>query len=323
MAFTDFGSSAIDRLLNIQRALDILEPGWYFKVVLSTRETTCWMRTDTGYKLVSPNEYLALYPGTFSIPDDAVPGRPVTYGTQEELDARANWFKDFLEALPVRTEQEILTKVQDQKDFFTIGFSNICTAFRNRAIGTKVMDHEAFMQILRQRIQTFDWSQCKVPGQAFISMDEAIPFVSCGNRPSKDLTESHLVGRIHRRKPGVYAVRHAYGHPKATSVSVVLYTKDAYNTDPDVVKEGDKTTCDYVVVAVLSSCNGQQPYPPSVFVHNLAGGNKAFWPKTRPSENLASEPMDNLIADVNLLHWLIAEAKKCEEGKEGYILVAD
>jgi len=214
------------------------------------------------------------------------------------------------------------------EDYFTVGISNICSALDVATIGTKVIESkkQEFLSAVGSAIIRFDWATSRTPGQGVIPFPEGIPLISCGNTFVKDVKESELVGRMHRRVPRVAALRSGAGippRPPAKSCSLVIYAKEAYNGDPDVVKEGDATECDYVIVAVLSSVVDSLPYPATVFVHNIAGGNKGFWPKTDPADNIAGEDINDIYADVKLLHWIISEAKKTEEGAESVILVAD
>ena len=226
----------------------------------------------------------------------------------------------------------------------TIGVASICTAFRERTIGTKVWEgyHGRFMESVQAAIASHDWTSGAVPGQAVLALPDAIPYVSCGNRPVEGLDNGDLVARIHRRVPEVYA-RRAFINPRAKVCSVVIYTRAAYNADPDTVKEGDATEQDYVIVAVLSSCVAPQegeslPYPPMRLVHNIAGGNKAFWPKTElndagevvyvmPTDSMPEEMIYKMNKetqhDQSLLHRIIGECKRSEEAAERLIQVAD
>ena len=90
-----------------------------------------------------------------------------------------------------------------------------------------------------------------------------------------------------------------------------------------------KPPIEYIIVAVLSSCTDDQPYPPKVLIHNIAGGNRQFLPRTDAEEidslfdNMLEDPFGRMRHDIELLHWIIGEAKKSEDATKGYILIAD
>lgn len=221
----------------------------------------------------------------------------------------------------------------------TFDISTICTAFDKRTVGTKVLgDGVDFLAALRKAVAKHDWSSGIIPGQAILPLPEVLEFISCGNRPVEGLTDEDLVGRIHRRVPGVYARRYP-SNPPAKTCSVVVYTKDAYNSDPDVIKEGGRAGKDYVIVAVLSSCEAPQEgqslsYPPVRLVHNIAGGNNAFIPRTTQAfvnkigaiilPPLPIRAQEQTGHDLQLLlHRIIDECKASKEAAERLILVAD
>ena len=233
---------------------------------------------------------------------------------------------------------------------FSVGVSNICQAFEPHGVmGTKVLRRTDFLTAMCGAIAGFDWNTCRTPGQAVIEFPAGIPLISCGNTFIQDVQDNELLGRMHRRVPHVCATREGI-RPRAParSCSLVVYTREAYNGDPDVLKENDSTEQDYVVVAVLSPVVDTLPYPATRLVHNIAGGNKGFVPKTTVEEVqrwlecsrklppaffaapqeviISSKDIEDdlkLAEDANLLHWIIGEAKKSEAGAEQVILVSD
>ncbi|OGZ33046.1 MAG: hypothetical protein A2174_01840 [Candidatus Portnoybacteria bacterium RBG_13_41_18] len=62
------------------------------------------------------------------------------------------------------------------------------------------------------------------------------------------------------------------------SLAVIVYTTEAYLSDPDVKSEEaariQQSGATHVLVAVLASAGPKAPLSPKRFVHNLAGGNK-------------------------------------------------
>ena len=66
--------------------------------------------------------------------------------------------------------------------------SNICSAFGTHSvIGSKVINHAEFNRILLAAVAAHDFSADRIPGQGFILIPEAIPFVSSGvGRPTEN-----------------------------------------------------------------------------------------------------------------------------------------
>ena len=92
---------------------------------------------------------------------------------------------------------------------------------------------------------------------------------------------------------------------------MVVYTKDAYSADPDVIKEGRVVDEDFIIVAVLASAGPKPPYAGYALVHNIAGGNNEFLPTGDPAE------------DQKLLNSFITKAKETEAYEKDWITVAD
>jgi hypothetical protein len=160
--------------------------------------------------------------------------------------------------------------------------ANILTAFDTETIGSKVTKIVRFMDSLAHGIATTDFEDQRVPGQAVIRLDtldhDVLKAVSAGvGKHTQD--PSDYVARLYRGKVRLF-LRRENAEP-TTSLSVVVYTRDAYLSDPDVqgepeevqrVEESDAT---HILVAVLASAGeDSSPLSPGRLVHNLAGGNK-------------------------------------------------
>lgn len=160
--------------------------------------------------------------------------------------------------------------------------ANILTAFDTETVGSKVINAECFLDSVRAAVEKFDFSKnnptVTTPGQGYIPLPEsACQFVSAG------------VGR-HRNDPSAYVLRswrgsvHAYLRRQFAApverVAVVVYTVNAYLSDPDVVSDQSEVArirgleATHVLVAVLASAGPASPLSPGRLVSNLAGGNK-------------------------------------------------
>jgi len=160
--------------------------------------------------------------------------------------------------------------------------SNIVTAFNENAIGTKVTDARRFRAFLADFVGTYqfptedDEKKGIVKGQGFVMMPGAEVTVSAGVGKRTDVPTDY-VARLHRGRVGLYLKRERA--ETATGVAAVVYTREAYLRDPDVledageadrVRESDAT---HVLVAVIAFAGPKSPLPPWRFVCNLAGGN--------------------------------------------------
>lgn len=154
-----------------------------------------------------------------------------------------------------------------------IGVSSIVSAFQNdEVVGTKVLDKEAFMAVLRQAIELHNFDVDH--GQALIKIDEAVPYVSAGVGLRSHNTEDYVVRR-HRDRVELYLKRERAA--RVRSVSAVVYAMEAYEKDPQVkpaeaarLQENGVT---HVIVAVLASSTSKPLMTAHRFVANLAGGN--------------------------------------------------
>lgn len=154
--------------------------------------------------------------------------------------------------------------------------SNVCTAFGRETIGTKVLRFEPFFTLLGAALEQHDPSRDRVPGQHYIVLSsEATKHVSAGvGRRSNNMNAYVL--RAHRGRVSAYLKR--FLAEPVESVAVIVYTREAYLADPDVVAnptEAARIVSDvtHVIVAVLASAGPPSPLTPFRFVANLAGGN--------------------------------------------------
>lgn len=156
----------------------------------------------------------------------------------------------------------------------SLGVSNICSAFHSVTIGSRVTDAAAFFGATIIAVERHDFSADRVPGQAVIEVPNALPYVSSGvGRKSSD--PDAYVCREHRGVVSAYLKRQYAEKP--TNLSVVVYTIEAYERDPDVtIDELERLAgCTHVIVAVLASVGAQvSPLSPYRLVWNLAGGNR-------------------------------------------------
>lgn len=145
-------------------------------------------------------------------------------------------------------------------------------------IGTKVINCEKFDEELARAIleHILKHSDDGFPGQLVVDVPKAIPYVTCGIGSRTLKNESDYVVRLHRGHMQAFLKReHALD---CTGVRVIVYTRDAYLNDPDVIREGrtiDDDDITHVIVAVLAHNDGPAPVvSPLRFVANLAGGNR-------------------------------------------------
>lgn len=156
--------------------------------------------------------------------------------------------------------------------------SNVCSAMKAVAIGTRVMDVPAFMKCVAELTADHDFESDRVRGQGYIPMPkEFFPLVSCGiGKRSADPAD--YVVRAHRGRVNAY-LRRALA-AEVESLACIVYDRVAYRGDPDV--QGDLgefkritvSGATHVIVAVLAAAGPKPPLTPLRFVANLAGGNK-------------------------------------------------
>lgn len=163
--------------------------------------------------------------------------------------------------------------------------SNICSALDLAGvIGSKVINAEEFLVVLMKAVAAHDFSKDRIPGQAYLVLPDAIPFVSSGVGHRQPGAESYVL-REYRGRVNAFLRRECAA--PVTECAVVVYTMQAYLDDPDVTPAeisritelallgselaGSDTT--YVIVAVLASSGGPSRLSPHRFTANLAGGN--------------------------------------------------
>jgi hypothetical protein len=157
-----------------------------------------------------------------------------------------------------------------------ISHSNIVSAFSPSAIGAKVVDAGAFNLLLEEAISGHDFSTGSTPGQAVIELRGDFSCVSSGDgRRSAD--PGDYVCRLYRGRVQMF-LRRSLASPVA-SLRAVVYTKEGYLRDPDVVAEPPEAerilreNPTHVLVAVLATSAPSSFVSPYRFVANLAGGN--------------------------------------------------
>lgn len=161
-----------------------------------------------------------------------------------------------------------------------IAISSILSAFSTTTIGTRVTNSERFMPVLRAAIETHDFSADRIPGQGFLMIPDAVPFVSAGVGPRSDDPERHVLRRHRGRVEAL--LQRKYAAP-VEGCAAVVYTREAYLADPEVQSDIGEVAriqgADYVIVAVLAFAGPKPELSPHRLVSNLAGGNKeaAVW----------------------------------------------
>jgi hypothetical protein len=153
--------------------------------------------------------------------------------------------------------------------------SDICSALNPRSIGSKVTDVR-FFDVFDKAVAEHDFSTDRVPGQAFIKLDDAVvPYVSAGVGPRSKNPDDYVL-REHRGIVGPYLKREFAA--KVTGCAVVVYTYRAYFQDPDVTPAEaariNSAEATHVLVALLAFAGPDSPLPPYRLVWNLGGGNR-------------------------------------------------
>jgi hypothetical protein len=153
-----------------------------------------------------------------------------------------------------------------------LGYSNIVTAFNKFTVGTKVTDNINFFKVLRAAVDTYDFEKDRVPGQAFLILPEAIPYVSAGDGLQTQNPDDYIPV-LYRGNVELFLRREKAGQTKFCAA--VVYTKSAYEADPDWDGSEQEALkgCTHVLVAVIGSSGPKSPLSPYRLVYNLAGGN--------------------------------------------------
>lgn len=156
--------------------------------------------------------------------------------------------------------------------------ANILTAFSESTIGSKVIDQSGFLTTLVDEIAKHDSSKDRIVGQHYVQLPSGFnSMVSAGVGRRTNNPEDYVL-RLYRGKVSTYLKR-----DKAVpveSVAAIVYTLEAYLSDPDVQKDEKESQrvkdngATHILVAVLASAGPKAPLGISRFVSNLAGGNK-------------------------------------------------
>lgn len=152
------------------------------------------------------------------------------------------------------------------------------TAFQpTGVVGSKVLDHAAFLSALEKAVVELDWSKCETRGQGFVVLPESLhSAVSCGEAKIAGLTKADLHPVLYREEWELFADR-----AKAAPVNflgVGVYDLQAWNDDPQVIERGDALaagSATHVIVYVIAACVGNAVSSHRL-VRNLAGGNNAY-----------------------------------------------
>ena len=169
--------------------------------------------------------------------------------------------------------------------------SNICHAFDNEAVGSKVYSglHAHFMKALEKVIEKHDFTTGNVPGQAVVNLPGKVnEWVSPGTWFRTNNPKDYVV-REYRGAVGMFMRRHS--GMQSHHVSCVVYTRAAYEADPDftqdeavVVNEFFGKGNGYVLVAVLGDCDkNKSTVSYGRFVKNLAGANHEYIVMEKPA----------------------------------------
>lgn len=155
-----------------------------------------------------------------------------------------------------------------------ISVSHIVTAFDCQTIGTKVTDPDGFWGALTAALRAHDFASDKIPGQGYIPLPGAVPFVSSGVGRNIDDPAAYVL-RSHRGRVHAYLKRE-FASP-VHDCAAIVYTREAYLSNPDItsgeagrIEVEDPT---HVLVAILASSGPRPALSPYRFVKNLAGGN--------------------------------------------------
>lgn len=155
--------------------------------------------------------------------------------------------------------------------------ADILTAFSDRSVGTRVVDPDSFWSVLAEAVGRHDPSGDRQDGQHFVVLEEAKHTVSCGEGKATRKPDDYVL-RQWRGKVQPF-LRREKAEP-CTFLACVVYTREAYLSDPDVqgdARETDRveaSDASHVLVAVIAAAGPQAPLSPDRLVSNLAGGNK-------------------------------------------------
>lgn len=177
-----------------------------------------------------------------------------------------------------------------------IGTSHIVTAFDAQAVGTRVLDEVAFRAALDEAVAAHEFPE---NGQAFITLPQsAHQTVSAGVAKLAGLSDDDLFVVTWRGLRRICAPRSAAA--EVESLRVVVYTLDAYRSDPDAQGDSEEARqirrevaaferdgATHVLVAVLAYAGPKAPYDPITLLRNVAGANAEFLPNGETAHDLA------------------------------------
>lgn len=169
------------------------------------------------------------------------------------------------------------------------GISDTIGAFNEKSIGTKVTNREAFMNALADATKKHEAAQAamakddpkrdKEPGQMFVMLPADVLQYVISGVGRRTLNSDDFCSREYRGVVEQFLKREK-AEP-ATGCAVVVYTRAAYESDPEVDKKRFLLACadetiTHVVVAVLAFAGPKPPVGLVRFVSNFAGANNEY-----------------------------------------------
>ena len=153
--------------------------------------------------------------------------------------------------------------------------SDICKVFEESCVGSKVLDKEAFMALVGKVVEKHDPTlTAGAPGQYNILLPEAANKLVSAGVGKRTADPNDFILRSHRGRVELFLQRKFAA--QAESVSVILYTREAYVSDPEVDSVKVPLEATHVLVAVLASAGPQSPRTPYRMLAGMAGANNEF-----------------------------------------------
>lgn len=152
------------------------------------------------------------------------------------------------------------------------------TALHPFCVGTRVKDPDTFVPVVMEAVAGHDFS---TDPQAFIMLPQtacSMVYPGVGRRTKNELD---YIVCSHRGRVDAYLRRYSRDIP-VDNVAVIVYTREAYLVDPDVLADEVElarvtaSNATHVLVAVLAFAGPKAPVCPYRFVANTAGGNNAY-----------------------------------------------
>ena len=156
--------------------------------------------------------------------------------------------------------------------------SDIWSAYDAGAIGSEVGDPAAFELELKAALKSHDKSKDRAPGQHFIILTDDVikkSKATCGvgyaTKDTGDYVLREFRGQVKAFLKRQYALEPNF-------FASVVYTRDAYLRDPQVIESGEQPPVEatHVLVAAIVNAEGvpnPAPRSPSTLVACLAGKN--------------------------------------------------